>query len=488
MAEPRPNVLLICTDHWPANLLGCAGHPAVQTPTLDQLATNGVQFTNAYSECPVCVPARRTLMTGLTPYSHGMLQNAHAPMPDVPTIAQTFHDHGYQASVVGKLHVQPQRQRIGFDEVLLDEEGRIMEDGLVDDYELYLADHGHAGERFSGGMCNNNYMWRPWHLDEHLHVTNWAAQQMARQIRRRDPLRPGFWYLSFSHPHPPLAPLQSYLDMYRDIDVPEPFVGDWVDAEDRPYKVTEYVTKRPNFNAEQTRLIRRAFYALCTQIDHQLRVVLGTLREEKLLENTIICFTADHGDMLGNHHMWAKQHMYEGSNNVPMLLMGTQQQMADGCVGHGRIYDRLVALRDVMPTLLSLAGLPVPDHCEGLPMVGNTTHEHMFGCFGREHGATRMMRDQQHKLIYHPCGNRFQLFDMLADPCEMNDLSGSTAHDQVIAQLSARLVDALDDHDRADWVTDGKLTGLPDRPAPQPGPDRGFNGQRGTHFPPPTRK
>ena len=88
MADDRPNVLLICTDHWPGSLLGCADHPAIRTPTLDQLAANGVRFPNAYSECPVCVPARRTLTSGLTPHSHGMLSNGSMPMPEVPTVAQ----------------------------------------------------------------------------------------------------------------------------------------------------------------------------------------------------------------------------------------------------------------------------------------------------------------------------------------------------------------------------------------------------------------
>lgn len=146
----RPNVLLICADHWPGSLLGCAGHPAVMTPTLDQIAANGIRFPNTYSECPVCVPARRTLMTSLKPHSHGMLSNNDMPMPDVPTMAQCFRDAGYQAYAVGKLHASPQRQRLGFDDVILDEEGRGHEGIGADDYELYLADHGHAGERFAG--------------------------------------------------------------------------------------------------------------------------------------------------------------------------------------------------------------------------------------------------------------------------------------------------------------------------------------------------
>ena len=135
----QPNVLLISTDHWPAHLLGCAGHPVIQTPTLDELARSGVRFSNCYAECPVCIPARRTLMTGTTPRTHGdRVFKETLEMPDMPTMAQTFRNAGYQAYAVGKLHVFPQRDRIGFDDVILDEEGRTQY-GVLDDYELFFG-------------------------------------------------------------------------------------------------------------------------------------------------------------------------------------------------------------------------------------------------------------------------------------------------------------------------------------------------------------
>jgi arylsulfatase A-like enzyme len=162
----RPNVLLITTDHWPAALLGSAGQHVIQTPTLDQLARSGVRFSNAYSECPVCIPARRTLMTGTPPKIHGdRTFQTTLEMPDLPTLAQTFRDADYQAIGVGKLHVYPQRNRIGFDEVILAEEGRPGW-GVTDDYEIFLGDQGFAGRQFDHGMSNNEYVIRPWHLPE----------------------------------------------------------------------------------------------------------------------------------------------------------------------------------------------------------------------------------------------------------------------------------------------------------------------------------
>lgn len=493
--ESKPNVLLICTDHWPGSLLGCAGFEEVMTPTLDQLAANGVRFTNAYSECPVCVPARRTLMTSLKPQSHGMLSNGSMPMPPVPTLAQCFGDAGYQCMAVGKLHVQPQRQRLGFDDVLLDEEGRGHEGCRADDYELFLADHGHAGQRFAGGMCNNEYMWRPWHLDEKLHVTNWAAQQMARQIIRRDPTRPAFWYLSFSHPHPPLTPLRDYLEMYRDVEVPDPYCGDWAGCgpeEMAPAILREWQSQRDtgrNFTPQQIRAIRRAFYAQCTHIDHQLRVVLGTLLQEGLGNNTIIAFTADHGDMLGNHQFWAKHWMYEDSARVPLIIAGTQRQCDDGTVGHHRVADRLVGLADVMPTLLNLAGLDVPTHCQGRAIFRDDAPEYLYGVWGAASGAegaavTRMIRDPRFKLVYYPEGNLMQLFDMQADPHELHDLGADPAYAGQLARLAQLLVEQLCG-DELNWVKDGALVGFPASSPVQPKPSRGYSGQRAPHMPTP---
>ena len=127
---------------------------------------------------------------------------------------QAFRNAGYQADAVGKLHVQPQRNRIGFDSVLLDDEGR-SQWGTLDDYDIYLGDQGYAGRQFDHGMSNNQYHWRPWHLPEEHHATAWAGRSMARVIKRRDPTKPAFWYLGFRHPHPPLVPPQSYMELYR---------------------------------------------------------------------------------------------------------------------------------------------------------------------------------------------------------------------------------------------------------------------------------
>jgi arylsulfatase len=478
-----PNVLLITTDHWPAALFGSAGHPVIQTPTLDELSRAGTRFTNAYAECPVCIPARRTLMTGVPPKTHGdRVFKETEPMPDLPTMAQAFRDAGYQAQAVGKLHVYPQRDRIGFDDVILDEEGRVQY-GVLDDYELFLGDQGYGGQHFHHGMSNNQYSTRPWHLPEYTHATNWATQNMIRAIKRRDPTRPAFWYLGYRHPHPPLVPLQSYLDLYSDLPIDDPFKGSWTDRfDDLPYSLQANVDRGSHMTPFQVMSARRAFYALCTHIDHQLRVLIGSLREEDELNNTIICFTTDHGDMLGNHGMWAKKLFYENSANIPMILLGAA---GDKRVGVNQVDDRIVGWQDVMPTLLSLAGIPIPDTVEGIPMTGPQKRDYLYGEMSEDGHATRMIREGRYKLIYYAVGNCCQLFDLDNDPNELTDLSDSPECNSVLKKLSNLLIGELYGGDEA-WVKDGKLVGLPDRPF-VPGPNRGLSSQRGEHWPPPPK-
>ena len=479
MAE-QPNVLLLTADHWPASLLGAAGHSAIETPTLDNLARNGIRFTNAYTECPVCIPARRTLLTGTTPKSHGdRTFQVEMKMPDIPTIADVFSQQGYQTYASGKLHVYPPRARAGFHDVQLCEEGR-PQLGPTDDYEIYLGEVGQTGKQFLHGMSNNDYVARPWHLDEEHHATNWITREMCRFIQRRDPTKPSFWYCSYTHPHPPLVPPQWYLDVYKDADIPTPYQGTWeTSADTMPKWMNNRLIHTDHMTEKQITFARQAFYALCTHIDHQIRVVLGTIREAGLLDNTIIMFLADHGDMLGNHGLFAKRMFYEDSACVPMLLVGTK---GDTRVKPGSTDDRLVGLQDCMPTLLDLCGLEIPESVDGLSMVAGQQREHLYGEYGEGFETTRMLHNRRYKLIYYAAGNRFQLFDLDTDPQELTDLIESPEHQNNREELTALLLQELYGAD-LELVTDGQLTGLSHPPAEWP--DRNLSLQRGTHWPVP---
>jgi len=477
MPDNPKNVLLICVDQWPGHLMGCAGHPTVLTPTLDNIAANGCRFPNAYTTVPACMPARRSLLTGLTPYTHGTFSNERYRLPrDKPSLAQAFRDRGHHAVGVGKMEVSPSRSRAGFDETVVNFEGRSFRAGEIDDYELFLADEGHAGQRYAGGMCNNDYMYRPWHLEERLHPTNWTAQQTARQIVRRDPDKPGFWYMSFAQPHPPMIPPRDYLDLYQDLDPPPPSHGAWSRDPERSAKLKASQDANAPRSDHEAQRVRRAYYAMCTHIDHQVRVVLGTLSEHGLLDNTVIAFIADHGDMLGEHGLWAKRNCFEGDVNIPMLLAGPG-------VEPGTVDDRLVSIEDVYPTLMSLAGHDAPPHCEGLSMVGDERRDTVVAIKQKDETGCRMIRDARHKLVYFPGGNQRLLFDMENDRAECHDLSGDPDHAQPLERLTRAMIDSFQlDSERA-WVKDGQLVG-----AEYTGSERGmmrrYQLQRGIHFPP----
>ena len=239
-------------------------------------------------------------------------------MPDLPTLAQTFRDAGYQATPWASCTSTPSATASALTTCCWTRRGA-PSTACTDDYELFLGDAGFPGSHFDHGMSNNQYVTRPWHLPEATHVTNWATRQMARVIKRRDPTRPALWYLSLPPPPPaPGAPPGLPRPVPRRADR-RPRLRGVGPGRRRP-------ALRPPGPARTTptpspppgsRAARRAFYALCTHIDHQLRVVVGALREEGLLDNTIVCFTADHGDMLGNHGLWAKRLFYEPSANVP---------------------------------------------------------------------------------------------------------------------------------------------------------------------------
>ena len=210
--------------------------------------------------------------------------------------------------------------------------------------------------------------------------------------------------------------------------------------------------------------------------------MIGTLREQLLLDDTIIMFTSDHGDMLGDHGLYAKRVMQEGSVRVPMLLTGRK-----GCdrLRPGTEDDRLAGMQDIMPTLLDLAGIECPASCTGISLAGGPRREVLY-CEALEgQSAMRMVTDGSWKLIWYPAGNRFHLFDLVSDPDETRDMSESAEAAPHRERLAKVLSDNLYGAD-LDWVTDGRLTGCAADPV-GPSPNRGLHGQRGLHFPEPPK-
>lgn len=479
----QPNVLLICLDQISGLQTRPGGNPIVMTPTLSQLASLGVYYDNFYSTCPSCIAARRSLMTGLNSRSHGDRDfDETNPMPNHKTIPMYFKEQGYQTFAVGKLHVYPQRDRIGFDEVIVNEEGRHHLGDIKDDWELFLHEQGFSGQEYSSGMCNADYVARNWNLPEYCHPTNWTAREMCKAIYRRNPNKPSFWYLSFNGPHPPVWPLQDYMELYQNVDLDPVILGEWAkDHKTIPEQFKVYIDTSAgiyNMSEDEIQYARKAYFASITHIDHQIRTVLGTLRESGLLQNTVIALVSDHGEMLGHHDRWAKTLMYDMSAKIPAILVPTEGDMR---IRPGMRDSRLADLSDLLPSLLDIANIDIPTDIDGISLLKPQKRKFLYGEHWQEERATRMLRDDRYKLIYYPYGHQFQLFDMYQDPMETLDLSQSSKHLRIFKKLKDMLKSQLYGTDLKWFDPCGNWIGLPLSSISYIN-RRDFGGQRGLRF------
>ena len=365
----RPNLLLLLADQHRGDCLGIEGHPVLQTPHLDSIGGVGAHFRRAYSESPTCIPARRTLMSGQAPAVQGMVGMTGGVAWDPPhTLAGELTRAGYQTEMIGKLHLFPQRKRYGFQRLQLADSTR----GANNDYLRWL-DGRFPKDRWAmaHGVTPNGWIGRPSHLPETETHAFWCASQAIEFLETRDPEAPFFLNVSFIDPHPPFAPPQFFYDRYAGKTLPEPVVGDWAPRFDRVTKGLDpevMLNRRARLDPQTLHYCRAAYYGLINHVDAQVGRLLQYLRDARLLEDTLVLYTADHGEMLGDHHMCSKARAFEPSARVPFLLRAPRSLGLPA----GVTVDQPVGLQDVMPTLLDAAGAPVPDSCTGesvLPLI-----------------------------------------------------------------------------------------------------------------------
>lgn len=463
----RPNVLVICVDQLRGDFLGCNGHPLVQTPHFDELANNGTNFRASMSECPVCCPARRILMTGRDPFGINMVQNRDLQdFPEGPKLAELVGAVGYQTHAVGKMHTWPPRDRMGFGDIEINEEGRTAGHAYPDDYQQFIVDAGLGPQLHAHGQGNNQYGYRPSPVPEWATTTGWTADRAMRFLRRRDPTSPFLLYVSFDKPHPPLTPPAEYYDLYRDLRFPEPVEGDWVGRKLGPGDTKRDAIDRTPEVVQQT---LRAYAASITHIDARVGQLLGTLRETGVLKNTWIIVTADHGDMTMDHRKRAKGTFLNGSSNIPYLVVppvSANGRVADACVG--RVDQRhAVGLQDLLPTICELTGAEAPPDTPGqslLPLLqadDDSTvawrpvlHGVVHTRYAAFDGRYRYQWEGQH-------GDEL-LFDHRDDPKDCHDLADDPAYAEIKARLRASLIGWLRANDDIHYE-DGDLVTVPVR-------------------------
>ncbi len=453
------NVVLIVTDQFRADTLGISGHPLVQTPNLDALASGGCRFRRAYAESPTCIPARRSLISGTAPAANGMVgYRGDVPWDPSHTLPGELSRHGYQTQLVGKLNLHPPRKRFGFDHLVLSEATR-----GNDDYNEYLIQNGVTYPRagVAHGVNSNGWVGRPNHLPEHLTHAFWCTSRAIEFIEKRDPSCPFCLNLSFIDPHPPFTPPAFYYDRYVQMDLPEPVVGDWSERAPHPQKGLPVASGRIHLDRHAMQQMRAAYYGMVNFVDDQIGRLLNHLGDRGLLRKTLIVFTSDHGEMLGDHGLFRKGQPFQASANIPLIVKGT----AELAMREGHVSDDPVGLQDVMPTILDLAGIAVPETCTGRSLAGlmrgesRTPREFLHGEHARHadtHDGMHYIVDQRFKYIWFSRSGAEHLFDLMNDPCELRDLSSSAEHTQNLWQQRRRLVDVLKDRPEP-FVRNGEL-------------------------------
>lgn len=446
-----------------ADCLSMLDHPVVDTPNLDQLALDGTLFENAYAATPSCVPARASVLTGMSQASTGRVgYQDKVPWNYEHTIADEFSKAGYHTQSIGKMHVYPTRSLCGFHNVELHDGymhyGRFKHNtktlesfNQTDDYSNWLRERAgsHVEITDLGLDCNSSTVTRPWHLAEELHPTNWVTTRSIDFLRRRDPTKPFFLKMSYVRPHPPFDPPQAFYDMYHDLDLPEPPIGDWANVEDNGRSGMSPVTAKGLVPKQRFKRAQAAYYALITHLDHQIGRFLNAMQEHGVYHNTTILFVSDHGELLGDHNLFRKSLPYEGSAKIPFILSDPGNHLK---LKKNTRSKEVVELRDIMPSLLDAADIDIPETVEGksiIPLCRGekvTWREYIHGehAFGAE--SFHYITNGQEKYIWFSQTGEEQFFDLVNDSVEMYNLIDDTGYkdridlrrDQLIYELNGR--------------------------------------------------
>lgn len=423
------HLLLITTDQQRFDTIAAGGCPWMRTPHLDWLCDQGVRFTRAYADCPVCVPSRYSLLTGRHAFRQQTAFNPWRPagIDRSRTLPALLGSAGYQTRAVGKMHFVPERDHLGFQHM-----------EILPDYYRQAARRGLRP--MDTGLGQNEMAPAIATVHENDSVTRWVAERTVDFLETRDKARPCFAWASFSKPHPPFDPPLAYWELYRSAAVPDPLRGDWsMTPDDVPAGMRRgsmSLNSVDRFAPEVLRDARRAYHALITQVDYALGHILAGLRELDLLDATTIVFTSDHGEMLGDHHLGAKGVYLEGSAHVPLIVRSAPSH---GRAAAATTCDALACLVDVLPTLLSAAGIAPPEGIDGRDLLADARDGGGRGLLVGEYGELACAIDDRHKYLWCAEGGDELLFDLRADPGERRDLIRSAAAPEAHRRLRAAI-------------------------------------------------
>lgn len=450
----RPNILILFTDQQRWDTIGAAGYPWMHTPNLDRLARRGVLFTHTFCNAPMCMPSRQSFLSGQYPGALGCTCNGIEMPEDVPCLQHVLKPYGYVTGNLGKLHFLNHANRdhraphppYGFDELVISDEP-----GCYDDaYPAWVAAQDPAAVDLC--RCSTPPAWHGPKIEieprdthqpyafrgpEHLTHSAFVAAETIRFIEsNRD--RPFLAIAGFYAPHAPINPPQRWLDHYRDVEIPPPMMN-------------ESERKHLGLSDAQWIEVRRAYAALVSHVDEQVGRILDHLDQAGLADDTLIIFTSDHGEHLGDHGQVQKGPPgLESCARVPLIISMPRQLPSD------ERRDELIELVDVMPTILEVVGVPIPAAVQGRsfrPLLTGGEYQPRTSAwceYRMPHGhATKAIRTRRHRYVMSKDGGRW-LFDLEIDPGELTNRADDPSYRDVCQALSVELLRRTFDADRQD--------------------------------------
>ena len=436
------NLLFIFSDEHDPRYMGCSGHPFVKTPNLDKLAARGARFTNAWTPCPVCVPARASLATGRHVHEIGYWDNAIAYDGRVPGWGHRMQQAGHRVEAIGKLHYQDDKHPTGFDREhdtlhILNGIGQLW--GSVRDPMPEKAARSALYDKVGPGTSNYNRY--------DMRICELTTQWLEERANTPDD-KPWMLFVGFVAPHMPLVVPQEFLDPYLREDIPMPKLlprdgyvrHPWVE------RMTSFWDHDATLGSdERRRLAIACYFGLITFLDHQVGKVLEALERTGLASTTRIVYSSDHGDNLGTRGLWNKDVLYREATGIPMIVAGPGVQPS--------VCTTNVSLVDLYPTFLAALGEPLT------PAEKKLAGRSLFDLATQPNDPDRLGFSEYHAVgapsagfmltrggykYHHYVGYPSELFDLGADPEELRDLAGDPQYASVLAGFDAALRAMLD--------------------------------------------
>ena len=453
--ERMPNILWIVTDQQRADTIAALGNSEIRTPNLDKFLKESVTFTNAFVQCPICSPSRASFLSGRYPHTTGLRANGQRIRATEKLVTRILADQHYTCGLAGKLHLSPCA-------------GGRVENRIDDGYDIFEWSHDVSNQwplknEWYNWLDKNNVKIPPppahsetWGMpiDPKFSQTAWCSDRAIAFMRAQKLFNPWLMSVNIFQPHHPFWPTADYLRRYDPAKMPEPAYHEG-ELKDKPlYQRVDHTGAYGHSAISFAKLddlghrkVTAAYYAMIEQVDTEVGRMMKALEDSGQLDDTIVIFMSDHGEMLGDHGMYLKgPYFYDCLTRVPLIIRWPKK------FKQGIKVDAMVELLDLAPTLLESAGLPIPPGMQGhslTPLLTGATTKHRDSVYIEYFDANALydpppmascVRTEKYKLSYYNNLSTGELYDLEKDPGEFHNLWNAPSQKDVQAQMMQRLV------------------------------------------------